>query len=53
MHPHGHTVMVSEAPTFAKVTGAGLGYWLWITSMAVLAAGSALALIAPKGHAPT
>jgi hypothetical protein len=47
------TVMVSEAPTYAKVTGVGLGYGLWITSMAVLAAGSALALIVPKGHSPT
>jgi len=47
------TVMVSEAPSFAKVTGLGLGYWLWIASMAVLAAGSALALTAPKAGSPT
>jgi len=39
------TVVVSEAPTFAKVTGFGLGYWLWITSMIVITAGSGLALL--------
>jgi hypothetical protein len=39
------TVVVSEAPTFAKVTGFGLGYRLWIASMIVITAGSVLALL--------
>jgi hypothetical protein len=39
------TVVVSEAPTFAKVTGYGLGYWLWIASMMVITLGSGLALL--------
>jgi hypothetical protein len=47
------TVMVSEAPTFAKVTSVGVGYWLWIASMAVLAGGSTLTLIIPDGRSST
>jgi hypothetical protein len=39
------TVVVSEAPTFAKVTGFGLGYWLWIAGMIVITLGSGLALL--------
>jgi hypothetical protein len=38
-------VMVSEAPTFAKITGFGLGYWLWVASMIVITVGSVLALL--------
>jgi hypothetical protein len=39
------TVVVSEAQTFAKVTGFGFGYWLWVASMLVIAAGSACVLL--------
>jgi hypothetical protein len=46
-------VMVSEAPTFAKVTSVGIGYWLWIASMAALAGGAALTLIVANGRLPT
>ena len=35
------TVIVSEAPTYAKITGYAAGYWLWLTS-AALAVVSAL-----------
>jgi hypothetical protein len=38
------TVAVSEAPTFAKVTGYRLGYWLWVASMIVITLGSGFAL---------
>jgi hypothetical protein len=27
-------ILVSEAPTYAAVTGYGAGYWLWVASMA-------------------
>ena len=35
------TIIVSEAPTYAKITGYAAGYWLWLTS-AALAVVSAL-----------
>jgi len=37
------SVLTSEAPSFAKVTGIGPGYWLWVASMAAMTAGAALA----------
>jgi hypothetical protein len=27
-----HTIVASEAPTYAKIIGYGVGYWLWLTS---------------------
>jgi hypothetical protein len=39
------TVVVSEAPSFAKVTGYGFGYWLWISSMVVITVGTESALL--------
>ena len=27
-----HTIIASEAPTYAKIIGYGAGYWLWLTS---------------------
>jgi hypothetical protein len=27
------TLIASEAPTYAKITGYGLGYWLWLLSI--------------------
>jgi hypothetical protein len=38
-------LLVSEAPTFAAVTGFGLGYWLWVASIMVIAVGSASPLL--------
>jgi hypothetical protein len=38
------SVVVSEAPSFAKITGFGLGYWLWAASMVATTIGCALAL---------
>jgi len=34
------SIIVSEAPTYAKITGYGAGYWLWLTSamLAIIAA---------------
>jgi hypothetical protein len=34
------SVVVSEAPTYARVTGYGMGYWLWISSALCLLLGS-------------
>jgi hypothetical protein len=34
------SVVVSEAPTFARVTGYGTGYWLWTLSALALLLGS-------------
>jgi len=34
------TVVSSEAPTYSKVTGYGLGYWLWVASAFVLLIGA-------------
>ena len=34
------SIMVSEAPTYAKITGHGPGYWLWLSSMLVMIAGA-------------
>ena len=31
-----HTIIVSEAPTYASITGYGAGYWLWLASMVFL-----------------
>jgi hypothetical protein len=39
------TVVTSEAPSFAKVTGVGPGYWLWVASIAVITLGAALAAL--------
>lgn len=36
---------MSEAPSFAKVTGYGLGYWLRIASTVVIMVGTGLALL--------
>jgi hypothetical protein len=34
------TIVASEAPTYEPVTGYGLGYWLWLASMLIMAAGT-------------
>jgi hypothetical protein len=33
-------IIASEAPTYDKITGYGLGYWLWLGSALTLMAGS-------------
>src|SRR2546430_2894145 len=30
------TIIVSEAPTYAKITGYAAGYWLWLTSAVLI-----------------
>ncbi len=34
------TIIASEAPTYRAVTGYGVGYWLWLASMLIMAAGT-------------
>jgi hypothetical protein len=34
------TIVADEAPTYKAVTGYGLGYWLWLASMLIMAAGA-------------
>ena len=34
------TIVTSEAPTYEAVAGYGAGYWLWLASMLIMAAGS-------------
>ena len=34
------TIVASEAPTYKAVTGYGVGYWLWLASMLIMAAGT-------------
>ena len=38
------TVISSEAPTYSKITGYGLGYWVWIASATALFLSNILAL---------
>lgn len=37
------TVVTSEAPTYSRIIGYGIGFWLWIVSAALQAVGSAVA----------
>ena len=34
------TIVADEAPTYKAVTGYGVGYWLWLASMLIMAAGT-------------
>jgi hypothetical protein len=36
-----HTIVASEAPTYAKITGCAAGYWLWLSSAIVALLGAA------------
>ena len=40
-----HTIMASEAPTYAKITGYGAGYWLWLTSAGLVIVSGATGLM--------
>lgn len=44
-------VIVSEAPTYAEVTGYGLGYGLWVSSGTMLLVGALVCLKAERGAA--
>lgn len=44
-----HTIIVSEAPTYARITNYKAGYWLWFGSMGMLLA---VMLILPVRGAP-
>lgn len=41
-------IVASEAPTYAKIIGYKAGYWLWVSSMAVLFAGNLLSYLSTK-----
>ena len=42
-------MVVSEAPTYAKITGYAAGYWLWLASAIIATLGAAVGIfIRPK-----
>ena len=40
-----HTIVASEAPTYAKIIGYGAGYWLWLTSAGLVIVSGATGLV--------
>ena len=42
------SVISSEAPTYSRIVGYGVGFWLWVGSAAVQALGSAVAAMPTK-----
>ena len=45
------TIIASEAPTYTKITGYGAGYWLWVTSGALVIVSGTIGLMRTKvGH---
>ena len=40
-----HTIVASEAPTYAKIIGYGAGYWLWLTSAGLMIVSGAMGLV--------
>jgi hypothetical protein len=46
------TVVSSEAPTYSRVVGYGVGFWLWVGSAAVQVLGSAVAALPTNFMAP-
>jgi hypothetical protein len=38
------TIVASEAPTYAKITGYAAGYWLWLTSAIITTLGAAVGI---------
>lgn len=40
-----HTIIASEAPTYAKIIGHGAGYWLWLTSAGLLVVSGTTGLV--------
>jgi hypothetical protein len=47
------TIIASEAPTYANITGYAAGYWLWLSSAIIAVFGSAIGLIAKTRRDPT
>jgi hypothetical protein len=43
------TIVSSEAPTYSRVIGHGIGYWLWVASAFVLLSASIAASISGAG----
>jgi hypothetical protein len=39
------TIVASEAPTYAKITGYAAGYWLWLTSAVLVIVSGAIGLV--------
>jgi hypothetical protein len=40
------TMIVSEAPTYAKITGYAAGYWLWLSSAIIATLGAVVGIVA-------
>ena len=40
-----HSIIASEAPTYANIIGYGAGYWLWLTSAGLMIVSCATGLI--------
>ncbi len=40
-------IMVDEAGNYAKITGYGTGYWLWVASMAAALSGCVIGVLLP------
>jgi hypothetical protein len=39
-------MIVSEAPTYAKITGYSAGYWLWLSSAIIATLGAVVGIVA-------
>jgi hypothetical protein len=42
------TMIVSEAPTYAKITGYAAGYWLWLASAIIATVATLVGILAAK-----
>jgi len=40
-----HTIVASEAPTYAKIIGYGAGYWLCLTSAGLMIVNGSMGLV--------
>jgi hypothetical protein len=47
------TIVSDEAGNRSRITGYGLGYWLWLASAAVLLAASLVEVIGPENPSAT
>jgi hypothetical protein len=45
------TILTDEAGNHSKITGYGMGYWLWLASAVALLAASFVAVIGSRNHA--
>ena len=46
-------VISSAAPTYSRIIGYGMGYWLWIASALILVVGAGVLTFRPKSDART